>query len=126
MRTDWKFLMAGLLVAAAACAHGRTSVAGAAAPQPPDTLVVNVTNHGTYQVDLHAISRAHDLRIGIVDPGSTGHFVLREHWLFGPPVEIVAGGLRSGFMMLRPGDVLDWDLQGTFIHTRMIPRTQGT
>ena len=126
MRCDWRFLAAGLLVAGAACAHGRASATGAAAPQLPDTLVVNVTNHGTFQVELHAVSRAHDLRIGIVDPGSTGHFVLRELWLFGPPVELTAGGLRSGFMMLRPGDILDWDLAGTFVHTRMIPRTQGS
>ena len=125
MRRDWRFLAAGLLVAGAACAHGRTTATGAAAPLPPDTVTVNVTNHLQFSVELHAVSRAHDIRIGIVDPGSTGHFVLREPWLFGPAVEIVTGGLRSGYMVLYPGDILDWDLQGTLIHTRAILRTQG-
>lgn len=48
--------------------------------------------------------------MGYVDAGGTKRFVLRVEWLFGRGVEFVAGGIRSGYLNLTPGDIVDWEI----------------
>lgn len=115
-------LIAGLLLSGVACAHRRDVVSDTGAPQLADSVTVNITNHsGLPMVIFASAPRQEDYRMGTVDPGTTGQFVLRFGWLWGRSVEFVgrvAGGAGvgafSGHLNLRPGDVVDFEMTGGF------------
>ena len=132
--------LAGLLVVGSACAHGRPA-ASAGEPQPGN-LTVHVTNHFAQQLWVVARGLGQEYRMGTVEPGADTQFVLRVPWLYGQPVEFVArttasepgqviewrmGRLesvdaspaaRSGQFQLRPGDILDFVIEGNLMHSR--------
>ncbi len=129
MRRLRQVLIAGVVVTGAACAHRQPVAAAGSGPQTADSVVLNVTNHFSEQVVVFAPGPSREYRLGVVDPGSRGHFVMYQPWLYAGSVEFVAraqgaaGGLfRSGHLALMPGDVLDWDVQASLIHTRMTIR----
>jgi hypothetical protein len=118
-------LLAGVLLAATACAHGSRVARAGAGPQPADSVVLNVVNHDVSPVVVFALGETQRYRLGTVDQGSRKQFVVRQPWIFGPAVEFVAEGqdvgggrFRSGHLFLMPGDILDWDLQTSLVHTR--------
>jgi hypothetical protein len=114
VRDAW-VLVAGLLLASCA----RRPAAGSVAPQPADSVTVNIINHCTEPVVIFAEVSGQDYRIGRADPATPSQFVLRAGWLWGRSVELVAesscatrgsGAVRSGHLDLRPGDVIEWDI----------------
>jgi len=114
MRRGTLVLIAALLVASA-CARRHSAVS--TTPQPGDSVVVNVVNHFGPMI-IFVRGSGQDFRMGTVDAASTGRFVLRFGWIWGRGVEFVAapqGGWAptaySGYLTLRPGDVVTWDMQ---------------
>jgi len=124
MHRALQVLIAGLLVAGSGCAARHPTVSAAGQPEPPDSVILNVTNHLVYDVVVFVRAPTQSLRLGKVDAGSQGHFVVRVPWLYGAGVEFAAevpvmyGGGRSGHLDLSPGDVVDWDLQANRIQKR--------
>ena len=119
-RGSWAVL-AALLVAGSACAHRTAAVSAAAAPQPADSVTVNVTNTFSQTAVVYVRAGSHEFRMGTVDPGSTTRFVLRFPWIFGRGAQFAAEGLtmavESGYLS-HPGDVVDWSVEGNLLHTR--------
>jgi len=115
-------VVAMLLVAGSACAHRTGAGSAAATPQPADSVIVNITNTYLQTAVIFVRAGTHSYRMGTVDPGSTGRFVLRFPWIFGRGAEFVAEGLtvtiQSGYLSLNPGDVVDWAIAGNLLHTR--------
>ena len=80
-------------------------------------VTVDVTNDYAIQVEVYAIAGSASYRLGIVSPGIDSHFVLRSAWLAsGGMVEFVANPVdgartvRSGLMLLKPGDAVDFKI----------------
>jgi hypothetical protein len=114
-----------VLLAAVACAHRSRAAQSGVGPQPADSVVLNVVNHDVSAVVVFAMGETQRYRLGTVDQGSQKRFVVRQPWIFGAAVEFVAEGqdvgggrFRSGHLTLMPGDVLDWDVQASLVHTR--------
>ncbi len=114
-RASW-LLVAGLLAAGSACVHGRPGPAqGAAAPAVDSTVRVNVTNNYAQAVQVYVSNSNTNYLMGTVLPGLEGHFELRWAMLAsGGNVEFIAvpgdfaQPVRSGQLLLTPGDVVDF------------------
>ena len=77
-RSRW-LLIAALIVAGYACAHGRSATAHAAEAQPADSAVVlNVTDFYVLTVEVYAVASGTSYRMGTVSPGIVSHFTLRQ------------------------------------------------
>lgn len=119
MRRTARMLIAGLIVTGSACAHAGTATNGSQ-PQP---VRVNVTNHYALQVDVYAEAGGTSYRMGSVSPGFDSRFVLRRAVLALGPVVLVArprGGeapVRSGRLLLAPGDVVQFEITSTLINS---------
>jgi len=110
MRCRWRILIGGLALAGAACAH-RSPAASGANGLLADSVTLHVTNHLARQlVVLATAGPTHNFRMGYVDPGATKDFVARFAWLFGRGVQFEADGIRSGYLTLTPGDIVDWQI----------------
>jgi hypothetical protein len=116
-----KVSIAGLFLTISACAHGlgpATDQAGTQATDNPVRLVV--TNYSGGPMEIHAVGSGMTYRIGMVQPGLVGHFVLRRAMTVGGPVEFLARAnnrerpFRSDRLLLAPGATVDLQLA---IHT---------
>lgn len=121
-RRSWCFI-AGLLLVGTSCAHRRGTASDTGA-QPLDTPVhVNVINNYTLPVDVFALAGGTSYRMGTVHPGVPSHFVLRQAWVSNGPVEFVAQPagtelpVRSGQLLLAPGDVVDFEIATHLINS---------
>ena len=113
-------LIAGVLLAATACAYGTGRVPDTRRAQDIEGAVhLNVTNHSNGPMEIHAIGRGTSYRIGTVLPGLTGHFIVRSTMVVNGPVEFTARSdnrspwIRSGQFLLVPGNVVDFELATT-------------
>ena len=121
-RRSW-MLIAGLVVLGAACAHG--GAAGNTSETEPAgrEIRLNVTNRYALPVDVYAVAAGTSYRMGTVSPGIGSHFVLRAGMVGLGPVEFVAhpaGGeppVRSGRLVLAPGDVVDFEIAAHLINS---------
>jgi hypothetical protein len=108
--------LAGLVLGNAACASGRGTADDFRRPQDPGGAVqLHVTNNSGGPVEVYASGSGTLYRIGTVHPGLSGRFVVRPTMIVNGPVEFVARAtngpfLRSGRILLQPGDVVDFDL----------------
>jgi hypothetical protein len=107
---------ASLALASAACAFGRGTADDFRRPQDPGgTVQLNVINNSGGPMEVFAAGSGTLYRIGTVHPGLAGRFVVRPTMIVNGPVEFVARAgngplLRSGRILLQPGDVVDFDL----------------
>jgi hypothetical protein len=106
---------AGLALASSACAYGRR---GDELKRPQDlggAVQLYVTNISGGPMEIYAAGSGTLYRIGTVHPGLDGRFVVRPLMIVNGTVEFVARSgngplLRSGRILLEPGDVVDFDL----------------
>jgi len=124
-RARW-LLVAVPIAAGFACAHHR------AAPAPPaqaevvpddSTVVLVVTNYYPLTVDVYAGASGTSYRMGTVSPGIVSQFKLRHSMLGNGTVEFVAEPadgahtVRSGELLLKPGDVVDFVIAAHLLHS---------
>jgi hypothetical protein len=108
--------MAGLALASSACALGRGTADDFRRPQDPGGAVqLHVTNNSGGPMEVYAAGSGTLYRIGTVHPGLPERFMVRPTMIVNGPVEFVARSgnrpfLRSGRILLEPGDVVDFDL----------------
>jgi hypothetical protein len=113
--------LAAMLLASSACSYGIGATAGPAGPRDTKrTVQLNVTNHSGGPMDVYAAGSGTQYRIGTVHPGLPGRFVVRSGMVTNGVVEFTArsaGGavVRSGVMLLGPGDVVDFELAGNTV-----------
>jgi hypothetical protein len=115
-RGSWS-LIAGLLLAGAACAYGTGTASDTwRAEEPAGAVQLNVTNLYNGPMEIYAIGSGTSYRIGLVNPGLTSTFVVRPVMIVSGSVEFVAragSGIppaRSGRMLLAPGNIVDFKL----------------
>jgi hypothetical protein len=108
--------LTAVLVASTACGYGMGETAGLRPAAGADRQVqLNVTNRSGGPMEVYAAGSGTEYRIGTVLPGLAGRFVLRPNMVVNGTVELMARSateavVRSGPMLLRPGDVVDFDL----------------
>ena len=100
----------------------------AEADRPVQLYVSN--NHG-FPVEIFALSSQMSYKMGNVLPGQVGRFTLRSGMVGYGPVEFVARGgrgeqpARSGTLMLRPGDKVDFDISTHMLNSMATIRLPG-
>jgi hypothetical protein len=110
-------LMAVLVLASSACAYGLGPAADTRrAHDPGGAVQLNVTNHSGGPMEVYAAGSGTFYRIGTVHSGLAGRFVVRSAMIANGPVEFVARSgngplVRSGGILLAPGDVVDFALE---------------
>jgi hypothetical protein len=109
-------LIAGLALASSACAYGVGPAADVGrASDLGGAVQVHVTNRSGGPMEIFAVGSGTSYRIGTVHPGLSRWFTVRPTMTVNGPVEFVAQAqgiptMRSGPMLVRPGDVVDFDL----------------
>lgn len=109
-------LVAGLILTSSACAHGQGAGTEPVRPNEAGGAVqLYVTNNSGSPMEVYAAGTGTLYRIGTVHPGLDGRFVVRPTMVVNGTVEFVARSgngpiLRSGRILLVPGDVVDFDL----------------
>jgi hypothetical protein len=101
-----------------ACARGPGVATPAGGPQPAnDRVLVNVTNYYGLPIVVSAVGSGTVYRMGTAYPGMVSQFALRQAMLAsGGMVEFVAQPagterpVRSGRLLLTPGDVVDFEI----------------
>jgi hypothetical protein len=125
-----RVLIAGLLLAASACAHrsGAAPDSGQGLPPAPEVSVY-VTNRYSASLEVSVTGSGSSFRLGLVAPGIPRSFVLPQAFISsGGQVEFLAqpsgGGsiVRSGVVMIRPGDVVDFEIATNLIGSRAVVR----
>jgi hypothetical protein len=113
-------LITGLVLTSSACAYGTGTASDTwRAEEPAGAVQLNVTNLYNGPMEIYAIGSGTSYRIGLVNPGLTGSFVVRPVMIVNGPVEFLAragNGIalaRSGPMLLAPGNVVDFKLDTT-------------
>lgn len=114
-RGSW-LVVVGVMVLGAACAHRGATTDTSGADASDRSIRLNVTNHYALQVDIYATAAGTSYRMGTVAPGIDREFVLRPGMVGLGPVEFVARAagteppVRSGELVLAPGDVVDFQI----------------
>lgn len=109
-------LIAQLGLASSACAYGLgTPTEVTRAHGPEGAVQLHVTNHAGGPMEVYATGSGASYRIGTVYPGLAGRFVVRPVMMVNGPVEFLARSnngpvVRSGPILLAPGDVVDFEL----------------
>jgi hypothetical protein len=110
-----------MLLASAGCGYGFGASAGPGKTLEAERPVqLNVTNHSGGPVEVYATGSGTAYRIGTVHPGLAGRFVVRPGMVVNRTVALVARSasgavVRSGPMLLVPGDVVDFELAGNAV-----------
>jgi hypothetical protein len=104
MRRGWWVLISGLLLAGSGCGHGGTA---GAAPQPDANPVrVEVTNNYALPLEIYAVASGINQRLGVVYPGTVGHFNLPPALIGNGSVEFQARPTEPGRQQFRSGPIL--------------------
>jgi hypothetical protein len=119
-----RFLIAGLMLAACACAHGRRATTAAPEVKPDSsTVILVVTNYYVLSVDVYAAASGTSYRMGTVSPGIVSQFKLHQSMLGNGTVEFLAEPadgahtVRSGELLLTPGDIVDFVIANHLLHS---------
>ena len=121
-----RVLVAGLLLAGSACArhHGAAADSSEGLPAAREVSVY-VTNRYEISLEVSVTGSGITHRLGLVAPGIPRRFVLPQGLTAsGGQVEFLAqpsgGGpvIRSGVLMITPGDVVDFEIATHLIGTR--------
>jgi hypothetical protein len=125
-----RVLVAGLLVASAACAHQVAAAGDASEPKPGIASVrVRVSNHYLTEMEIVVTGSGTVHRLGLVAPGLEREFDL-------PQVVVVGGAVTfrahqpSGFgpyfeseeVRIRPGNVVDFQIATNLLGSRAMVR----
>jgi alpha-amylase len=110
-------------------ASGLVLLSERAEARPTESVVVNVTNHFSLPMEIRAIGSGISYRMGVVNPGMVGQFVLRSAMLASGDViefEAAASGygrqVRSERVQVAPGDVVDFEIATNLIGSRAVVR----
>ncbi len=112
-------LIAGVLLTASACLHGPGTMRDTRRAPDIEGVHLNVTNSFNGPMEIYAAGRGTSYRLGTVHPGLSSHFVVRPTMVVNGPVEFLARShnrspwIRSGLFLLRPGNVVDFELAAT-------------
>jgi len=94
-----------------------------------DSVVVNVTNNYAVAMEIFAVGSGITYRLGSVNPGLDGRFVLRQAMLLsGGQVEFLAQAtgfgprVRSGELQIVPGNVVDFVIETNLIGSQATVR----
>jgi hypothetical protein len=123
-------VIAGLLLASAACAHGRRTATDAGEPiDAAQGVRVHVTNHYKTEMEIYATGSGTTQRLGLVAPGLEREFAL-------PRVIVLAGSVtftahasghgplvQSDELRVSPGDIVDFDIATNLIGSQASVRT---
>jgi len=116
-------LMAGLVLAASACAHR----GGTQAPLMP-AVRVHVVNHYELSMEVYASVGTVNHRLGLVSPGIARDFFLPQALIGQGPIEFYAQPsgstqtVRGGQVNVSPGDILDFEITTQLIDSRVTVR----
>ncbi|HEY7612038.1 MAG TPA: hypothetical protein VH764_03525 [Gemmatimonadales bacterium] len=104
-----------MLLAGSACAYGGATAGLTPDRMAPGSVQVQVSNSSGGPLDVYATGSGMSYRVGTVHPGISELFMVRPGMTLNSSVEFVAQSadgrmVRSGPMLLRPGDVVDFDL----------------
>jgi hypothetical protein len=117
-RGSW-VLVAGLLATVPACAHRGGAVAGA--PQPAAAVRLDVTNNNGMIMEIFIVASGAARRMGLVAPGTVGHFVVPQSMLGNGPIEVEAMApaqmIRSGRLLLAAGQTIDFKIGTTQVNS---------
>ena len=110
-------LVAALLASAPACAHNPRGTAAANRPAPQEASVtVHVVNDYIQPVDVYASSAGVTYRMGVVEPGMSGDFPIRDAMLGDGPIRLTAQAadgqrpVNSPDLLLVAGDIVDFHI----------------
>ncbi len=128
-------VIAGLLLGSSACAYGFGAAEARRAHGPGSAVLLHVTNNSGVPMEVYAAGSGTVYRIGTVHPGLAANFAVRPAMIGNGSVELLARSasgamLRSGPMLVAPGDVVDFALErhvatsNATIRPRL-PRTGG-
>lgn len=113
-----------LLVAVGACAHRAGAAGGPSAPQAAQAPTrIEVTNHYGLPVEIYVAAGGAYERMGTVAPGIEGRFTVHRAMLGVGPIEFVAvpagnePPVRTGRLLLDPGDVVEFEIAATLVHS---------
>ncbi len=116
--------MAVVVLSAGACAHGRAQRITLEPPLPESSVSVAVTNGYGLPMDVYASGGGTVYRLGTVEPGIVGHFMLRSALLAsGGEIQLYArptgsGPLvRSGRLRPQPGDTVEFEIPALLRHS---------
>lgn len=124
MLRGFRVLVPALLLTASACAHS-----GGAEPEPTGRPVsVEVTNRYPLPMEVYAVGSGITHRMGTVDPGMGGHFVLPQNLIGNGSVTFEARPtgsgqpFRSGDLLLAPGAVVDFVIAAQLFNSTVTRR----
>jgi hypothetical protein len=107
-----------------ACAYGTGQAPDHRRPQESGGAVqLIVTNRSGGSMEVSAAGTGTGYRMGTVLPGLTGYFVVRPGLYLNGPVEFVARSdpgtpaIRSGRLMLTPGNIVEFVLDVTAMNS---------
>ena len=128
-RLNTVILLSGLLVSGAACAHHPGTAAPAEVQPQTAPVTVNVTNNYASAMEIYVIGSGTSYHMGSVAPGIPRSFELRPGMIAaGGRVRFVAQASGAGpryqseEVVLRPGDVVDFDLMTNLVGSRATVR----
>ena len=111
-----RMISAAVVLASSACAYGGIG-AGEIRPdrEALRSVQLQVSNTSGGPVEIYAAGSGTSYRVGTVHPGISEGFAVRPGLTLDGAVEFVARSadghlVRSGPMLLAPGDVVDFDL----------------
>ena len=109
------FVSAAVIVASSGCARGFTSAGDLPQVERGRAVQLQVINSSGGPMEVYAAGSGTSYRVGTVYPGLSERFVVRPGAVLNGSVEFVARSaegrlVRSGPMLLRSGDVVDFAL----------------
>ena len=125
MHRSWRFLVVGLLVAGSACAANRRAAPDAGGPEAAERPVrVHVVNNYNEAMEVVVVGAGITQRLGLVAAGLSGDFVVPRAIVGGGKAEFRAQPsgygqiVRSDELVIRPGNVVDFEIATNLIGTR--------
>jgi hypothetical protein len=116
------YLITGLLVIGAACAHHGGGTTDPVAMRP-GAVYLNVTNNSSLPMVVYAVGSGVSYRLGTVSPGISSRYTFPPSMIGNGPLEVQArpsgGGdlIRSGQLLLSPGQVVDFKIEDSQVNS---------
>lgn len=118
-RRLWVTALAAVWIAAG-CGHGGAQEDDADGPAPePEPASIHVQNRTWSDLTIYLLRSSTRIRLGFVTSMDTVTFTLREEWVRGGPLRLIADPIgelaefASEPLSLRPGDWVEWRVENT-------------
>ena len=119
-RLSWVTALAAVWLGVAACGHGSAQEDGADGPEPePEPALVHVENRTWSDLTIYLLRSSTRIRLGFVTSMDTVTFTLRDEWVRGGSLRLIADPIgelaefASDPLNLRPGDWVEWRVENT-------------